>query len=252
MRIHGSRNSLGFCVTAATLVLTACTPLGPPIGPRASRVTMRMPIGESDVNLDSLRSQIDALPFSGAGHTRKRKMQGAPVGISVKIRPVGDSYMIDSASGPVTPTIVAWIENQNLASTTENPVFKPKNQAQYLVQVYREVANPEAKYQIIEVPSGLRGTVTVIKSGVLIPCRHAPKPHPDVDFRACDGVHEPFAAAPSRTPFTYAQMSTGSQSRRAVSYLRSFFINSLLVAEDPTWIACNAGCCTLNGTQSIY
>ena len=251
MTIHGSRTAPGFCITAATLVMTACTQLAPAPPLVRSSATLAIPIG-TEVNLDSVRAQIGSLPFSGAGYTRKRKMKDHPIGISIKIRPVGDSYLIDSASGPPTPTIVAWIENQNLGSTSENPEFKPKNQAQYLVQVYREVANPEAKYQIIEVPSGLRGTVTVIKSGILIPCHHPLPPHPDADFRSCDRVHEPYAAAPSRTPFAYAQMSTWGQSRRAVSYLRSFFVNSPPVVEDPTWIACNAGCCTLSGTQSLY
>jgi len=253
MTIHGGRNSLGFCIAAAALILTGCTPVAParPIGRPHSLATMTVPIG-ADVDLESLRAQIEALPFSGYGWTRKRKMLDHAVGVSVKIRPVGDSYLIDSASGPATPTIVAWIENQNLVSSAQNPEFKPKNQAQYLVQIYREAVNPEAKYQIIEVPSGLRGTVTVIKSGILLPCWHAPKPHPDADFRSCDGIHTPFGVASNPTPFSYAQMWTGGQSARAVSLLQSFFTSSFPVLEDPTWIACNAGCCTLSGTQSLY
>jgi hypothetical protein len=249
MKTHGGRNYCGFCVTAAALALTACTPVAPapPIGRPHSLATMTVPIG-ADVDLESLRAQIEALPFSGAGHTRGRKAQGQPIGISVKIRPVGDSYLIDSASGPLTPTIVAWIENQNFAYTTENPVFKPKNQAQYLVQVYREAPNPEAKYQIIEVPSGLRGTVSVIKSGVLIPCYHPPQPHPDADFRSCDGWHE-VAASLNRMPSGYAQMSMRGSFFREASYVQPNFTGKDAFVFDPTWIACNAGCCTLAGTN---
>ena len=243
MTIHGSRIFSPVCAVAvAGLVLAGCT--------KKVENTPDTATVQANFNGDSLRNQIQALPFSGPGHTRKRKMQGQPVGVRVKIRPVGDSWMIDSAVGPAIPTIVAWIENQSHDTTTENPVFKPKDEAQYLVQVYRDSVNPEAKYQIIEVPSDAHGTVSVIKSGVLIGCHHGPKPHPDADFKSCDGVHTPFGVAANPTPFSFANMS-GGPSLRVVSFVRSL-LSSVAVLEDPTWIPCNAGCCTLSGTQSIY
>lgn len=250
MKTHGGRNYVGCCaVAAAALVLTGCARQPYPLGRPRVAATMTIPIGQTDTNLDSLRAKIEELPFSGAGHTRGRKAQGQPIGISVKIRPIGDSYLIDSASGPLTPTIVAWIENQNLVLTTENPIFKPKYQAQYLVQIYREPANPEAKYQIIEVPSGLRGTVSVIKSGVLIPCNHYPQPpHPDADFKSCDGWHE-VAGPVSRMPSGYAQTSRRGSFFREASYRQPDFTRRDTFVFDPTWIACNAGCCTLAGTN---
>jgi outer membrane murein-binding lipoprotein Lpp len=248
MTIHGSRIFFPVCAVAvAGLVLAGCTK----IRENKADTATANGNGQANFNGDSLRNQIQALAFSGPGHTRKRKMQGQPVGVRVKIRPVGDSYMIDSAVGPATPTIVAWIENQSNDTTTENPVFKPKDEAQYLVRVYRDSVNPEAKYQIIEVPSDAHGTVSVIKSGVLIGCHHPLPSHPDADFKSCDSVHTPFGVAANRTPFGFAKMSSGGPSLRAVSFVRSL-MSSVVVLEDPTWIPCNAGCCTLSGTQSIY
>jgi hypothetical protein len=249
MTIHGGRNYIGFfAVAAAALVLACCARQPHTFGRPRVAATMTIPIGQSDTNLDSLRSEIEALPFSGAGHTRKRKAQGANLGISVTIRPVGDSRSIDSASGPATPTIVAWIQNQNLLMSTENPVFKPKNQAQYLVQIYRDPSTSESKYQIIEVPSSSRGTVSAIMTGVLVPCYHPAWPYPDADFKSCDGFHE-VAVSQSRTRSGYAQTSMRGSFFREASYQQPDFIGRDAFIFDPTWIACNAGCCTLAGTN---
>lgn len=253
MIIDGGRNCAVLCAVAASmLALTDCANISkPPLARPQIRATMAIPIGQADVNLDSLRTQIQALPFSGTGWTRTRKRQGAMAGVSVKIRPIGDSRSIDSASGPMSPTIVAWIQNQDLLYSAEHPAFKSKSQAQYLVQIYRDPTTSVAKYQIIEIPESSHGTVTVIMSDVLIQCHHDPKPAPDADFRSCTGAHEPsFAAAPNRTLLAYAHRSAGQRPGAALSYFPPVFLNGGLVIQDPTWIACNSGCCTLAGTET--
>ena len=202
-------------------------------------------------DLDSLRASI-TVSFVGEEHTRKRKIQGINFSANVKIHAVAHTGVVDSASGPMTPMVVAWIQNQNQLFRTEDPAFKKKNEAQYIVQIFRDPGNGTAQYEILEIPSSSSGTLTRIKTGPILQCTHdhdLPRPEPvvhDADFKDCDGYAEPY---PTLSP-------TGLLTQPLVTAtpLWSVAAHTILTrpgnafGEDPTWIDCNAGCCTLVGT----
>lgn len=224
------------CVLIALSTGLGCNP------PRVTSVSPGLAM-----NLDSVRK---GLVFAGPGWSRKRKIQGRELSAMVRIRPVAHDGTVDSARGPTSPMIVAWIQNQNALFDTEKPVFRKKGAAEYLVQIYRNSGDSTAHYQVLEIPSSNVGAPTVINTGPIVSCHHPPSAGHDADFKTCTApfYHEPYPAPASvdRLKSTLAVIS--ATMTWSVSDAGRALLPQSSRAEDPIWIDCNAGCCTLLGT----
>jgi hypothetical protein len=248
MRVRRGGVFRAACLVAVTSTGLACPwtyTVLPPVAPVAP---VRMVFVGTPTNLDSLRTSITA-SLVGEEHTRKRKIQGMNLSVNVKIRAVAHTGEIDSASGPLTPMVVAWIQNQNHLFRTEDPIFQKKQDAEYLVQVFRDPDNGTARYQILEIPSSSTGTVTQIKTGAIMRCNHIKREgvDHDADFKDCDGYAEPFPTL-GPTALMKQQMPLMTAAPTWSAFSKGFSRPGNAFGEDPTWVDCNAGCCTLVGT----
>lgn len=196
----------------------------------------------------ALLQELAALP-RGPKHPRRRKAKNCNCTNWVEIQSVGTTRDIDPTEGPMPARLVAYIENQDLTRTTEKPEFKPKSQAVYYVQVSRDESSSRAKWRLLEFPAAGGASIVAVDSGWVNGCGHSPATSDDADFQDCSGYHftdsTGFVASISlfRPGLLHATVLTRS-------VLSLFTIPKpsragMLRAEDPTWISCNAGCCTL-------
>jgi hypothetical protein len=196
----------------------------------------------------ALLEELAALP-RGPKHERRRKGLNCNCANWVTIQSVGETRDINPADGPMPARLVAYIENQDLTRTTEKPRFKPKSQAIYYVQVSRDDPSSRAKWRLLEFPAAGGGSILAVDSGWVNGCGHAPADSADADFKDCSGHHftDSTGLVASVSSFRPGLLHATVLSR---SVLSLFTIPkpsraAMAIAEDPTWISCNAGCCTL-------
>jgi hypothetical protein len=196
----------------------------------------------------ALLEQLAALP-RGPKHERRRKGENCKCANWVTIQSVGETRDIDPNDGPMPARLVAYIENQDPARTTEKPRFKPKTQAVYYVQVSRDAPSSRAKWRLLEFPAAGGGLIVAVDSGWVNGCGHAPADSADADFQDCSGYHftDSTGLVASGSSFRPGLLRATVLGRSVLSGFtnRNESRSAALLAEDPTWISCNAGCCTL-------
>lgn len=196
----------------------------------------------------ALLEQLAALP-RGPKHERRRKGKNCNCANWVTIQSVGETEDIKPNDGPDPARLVAYIENQDLSRTTEKPQFKPKTQAVYYVQVSRDAPTSRAKWRLLEFPAAGGGLILAVDSGWVNGCGHPPYVAPDADFKACDGQHltDSTGMVASGSSFRPGMLRATVLTRNVFSGFTSREApwRAMLLGEDPTWISCNAGCCTL-------
>jgi hypothetical protein len=213
--------------TAADTTDTAASPIG-----SAATVTS---------TLDSLEGIFATL---AGGRTRKRKVEGCDCGVDVNIKPVGNVHLINPANGPERPQYVARIYNTDRNQTTEYPRFKPGKDFVYYVEIYRRT-DGRAGWRLLEMTHPPQPVVTAVDSGRLVGCSHDPNTTPDADFRGCNGANPLYTdSSQDRLKVQTSSLTANPIYSRLVSTSRAFLVRA--GREDPTWISCTEGCCTLN------
>ena len=241
LRLSAKVQRLSFALASVAIVpLVACNNenLARPGLPAAVTIVL----GDSATDLNALRAQI-AVFDTGQTHIRKRKVEGCECGANVAIQSVGVTLDIKPDSGPAVPRLVAHIVNRDSANRpTEKPRFRPMSEAQYYVQVYRDAFTHAAKWRMLEVPTAAHGLVAVTDSGSVHGCGHAAAATSDADFRDCDGWHPHYTARATGAKF--ASLTETTSLTGVMAFVRSMF-RPAAGTEDPTWISCSLGCCTL-------
>lgn len=234
---------------AVAFMSVGCKSKEPSQGAAASGAPAEFTVPAGGQATPALLEELAALP-RGPKHERRRKGENCKCANWVTIQSVGETRDIDPADGPVPARLVAYIENQDPVRTTEKPRFKPKTQAVYYVQVSRDVPSSRAKWRLLEFPAAGGGPILAVDSGWVNGCTgHPVATEADADFKACDGQHltDSTGMVASGSSFRPGMLRATVLTRNVFSGFtsRNAPWSAALLGEDPTWISCNAGCCTL-------
>lgn len=226
--ISTSRARTVAALTVAALGFSACIspPLPPPI--------IHVPPGPLVFSADSLHAAWSALPLDSV-HTYKRAAIGCcnrKVWVSISGYANNDS--VDVNNPPHTPRPVARVTNWG-AYETEMYHFKPHYDA--YIYVVADSSN-KAVWGVVQFPPVMGSAV--VTAGYTVhacPPPHAPNPG-RADFKTCNGAHNPWA---SRS----GVLTLASRSSDWIGWLLKKLEPP---PEDPAWISCTHGCCTMAET----
>lgn len=223
-------------VIASVALAIGCQPSHQPNV--AARPTFNVQIGTT-IDLNAYRASIPGPPESG--HARSRLGQGCGnCWTNVKISAYNWAKNWGAAnfpanSGDMYP--IGHIVNMGPV-TTDMYGLKTNAHAEYDIYITNDAG--AAAWQIIEVPNAATGMLTVRAKGKLHSCGHRPKPKSEADFRACD------YGASARGPI---RLAGESGFEHLLARLLSNSAKPPQVLEDPGWISCTEGCCTLTNAS---
>lgn len=237
MRTQSGSLFLGLAAGAIAIVGTGCAPVVSSSSAPPAPAQWNLPLNTT-IDLNAYRASLT--PSRGPGHTRSRLGHNcgncwADVtiqayswtkswGVSHFPANVGDSYPIGHLSNAD-------------AVTTEMYSLKPNTIAEYDIYIFNDGGVPS--WKIVEVPVGRTGQITEVTRGKYRECTgHGPKPSSDADFRNCD--YEKIAAvqAPVR-------LANAKGIDALVERVMSRFSKFPPADEDPGWLTCTEGCCTM-------
>lgn len=208
----------------AVLMLAGCTPMAP------SYVVM--PAGGAMTNADSVRAAWGAIPVGASKTFMRRGKDCGGCLVPVDISPVSGEESFDPSNPPTAPRAVAHVVNHG-AVATEMYGFQP-NADDYFVVAKDSLGN--AMWSIVNIPNPTHGVVTIFKGRGVQGCHHPKAKKAAAAFQTCDGVQHT-----SQRP-SMVQLAARGMDWLVASVLR-------LRAEDPAWVACGDGCCTLDAAS---
>jgi hypothetical protein len=218
-----------------TVLFSACAPSHPPAV--AAAPTFHVQIGTT-IDLNAYRA---SLPAPGQnGHTRSRLGEGCGnCWTTVSISAYSWAKNYGAANFPANPGDmypIGHIVNSGPV-TTDMYSLKTNAYAEYDIYITNDAG--AAAWQIIEVPNAATGQLSIRSKGKLHSCGHSAKPKSEADFRNCD-----------YGPQTKGEIRLAGESglEELVARLLSRRGPAFMVGEDPGWISCTEGCCTLSAT----
>lgn len=220
-------------IILSAVMAGSCTSSPPPPPPQPTfSVHFNTPI-----DLVQYRASFPAANPSGA-HTRSRLSTECPnCWTNVRIEAYASAKNWGAENFPNTPGGVYPIGTiTNLGNfPTVMYSLKPSTEADYRILITNENGVPG--WAIVESSKiALFGAVTVKAKGKLKGCHHAKKPKSEADFRNCD------YEGSARSPMNLASTSGLDIIARFMSNERK----KSMTLEDPGWISCTEGCCTLS------
>lgn len=222
------------------LVWMGCAPNPAPVDQApAVQYGFVMPPPGTLTDLNAYRSRRPPVPAKSE-RTRSRLAKNcANCWTDVTIRPYdkSDLYGPHDNKPPVTSWVpVAHIVNAGPSNTVRYDL-EANTSADYDVYLANEAG--VVLYKIVRVPVGASGELTVVESGLYLACGHEKKPKAEADFRSCkyDGVRITEGPALLRLASADSRGGIGS-GLFDLKFPRA-------AAEDPGWLACTSGCCTM-------
>lgn len=191
---------------------------------------------DSAIDLTAYRASLPTFP-NGNGHTRSRLGKGCGncwTDVTIIASDTARHFGPGSPPSAGDSIPVAFIRN---IGTTETVMYsiKPSTQADYVVYVINSSGN--AKWILVEVPTGTTGQLKIKHRGELHGCGHPMVRRSEADFRDCDYN---ITRTDSDAKLLFASRSSWQ------GPLANFMAKtSLIVTEDPGWISCSDGCCTM-------
>lgn len=222
--MDGSFSSMRAIVgVAAAMSLAACLP------GRPTYVTL--PAGMAMNNADSLRTAWGALPLGVSKQFMRRGKDCNGCMVPIEISAVAGEQTFDPSNPPTAPQAVARVVNRG-GVETEMYGFKP-NADEYFVVANDGTGQPV--WSIVNIPRAAHGVATVRKGYKVKGCGHPRATNADAAFQTCKGKTHSFK------PASLTQLAARGTDWIVAGILR-------LYEEDPAWVACTDGCCTLNAT----
>ena len=234
---------LVFAGSVAAL-MSGCQPMSNPAPLTAH--SFALPNTTTATDLVAYRAQLATFTRVG-GHSRVRLAASgscpSPCGTVVTIeaydwtKDVPPNGLSQGMSVPV-----AHITN-NGPYTTEMYSLKTSDIAEYEVYATSNSSNPGiTDFTIEEVPATRFGIIKTHVKGSYNSCHHNPAQASEADFRPCDLPH----ASLTRSILNLASSENWEAlvARAMTGFITSFHN----VTEDPGWLSCTAGCCTLNAS----
>lgn len=191
-----------------------------------------LPASNSVVDLEAYRQSFNRWEKRG-GNTRTRSAGSGTTDVTI------EAYPWAHASGPkhVPPAgralLVGHLVNHGTLTTTMYSL-KPGSVAEYFL--FATNVNGEAGWEMREVSNEASGTMPVRARGMYVGCGHPPAKSSEADFKSCANAamkHDLKLA--SSMGFVGIIQEWMSSNARKSAFL-----------DDPAWISCDAGCCTLN------
>ena len=215
-------------VFALLLVAAGCTP---PI----KTAYVVLPAGGAMGNADSVRTAWNSLSLGASKQFMRRGLNCNGCMVPVDIAPVEGEETFDPSDPPAAPRAVAHVVNKG-AVATEMYGLQPDADDYFVVA--RDSLG-KAMWSIVSIPKQAHGTVTVFKGRGVQGCHHKKADKPAAAFQTCDGAqHASEGGRPS-----LMQLAS-----RGVDWLIGTVLR--INAEDPAWIACTDGCCTMDTSAS--
>ncbi len=202
---------------------------------QAPQASFSLPGSTEDVDLAAYRQSFNKWPRVG-GHRRTRNAGSTTTEVTIS------AYPWAHASGPrhVPPAgrslLVGHLVN-NGDETTTMYSLKPGSEAEYFLFITN--VNGEAGWEMREVSNEASGPMPVRASGMYVSCNHGPAKSSEADFKSCAGAASASATSELRLASSFGFVGMIQEWFASRSTKTAFF-------DDPAWISCDAGCCTLS------
>lgn len=188
-------------------------------------------------DLNAYRAALPAFPKAN-GHTRSRLAKGCDnCWTDVTIIAADTARFFGPGHPPAQGDSVPVVFITNIGSReTVMYDLKPSSVANYVVYVINE--SGDIKWILAEVPSSATGSLQVRMKGGMHGCTHSKRPKSEADFRDCDY---------DLTLKGELRLAAESGVEGIIARFRN--TTAMMVGEDPGWVACTDGCCTLQQQQ---
>lgn len=215
-------------VIALVLFATGCQP-------HAKTAYVVLPAGGAMSNADSVRAAWGSLAVGASKQFMRRGLNCNGCMVPVDIAPVEGEETFDPSNPPIAPRAVAHVVNKG-SVPTEMYDFQPDADDYFVVA--RDSLG-KAMWSIVNIPKQAHGSVTVFKGRGVEGCHHKKADKAAAAFQTCAGAQH---ASQEREP-SLMQLAS-----RGLDWLVSTILR--INGEDPAWIACSDGCCTMDTSAS--
>lgn len=183
---------------------------------------------------------VMAKPGIIRSHTVTRAATGGGT-VAVTITATPMVIKINPAAPPTSEVLIARMTNRGPAPDAR---FGMKEKSRATYQIYAlprlDDRHHATMWKLVEVDH-VSGTRTTVKEGWINDCRHGAKPlTPDADFYTC--IHHPTR---KQTPVIHRGAMATDFLTRVWRSLRAPADTTERGPNDPPWISCSTGCCTL-------
>lgn len=188
-----------------------------------------LPAPDATVDLDGYRNAFNKWNRTG-GHTRARNAGSETVDVTIEAYPWAHSQGPRHVPEAGDAVLVGRLVNMGSATTD---MYSLTPGAEYYL--FATNVNGATGWEMREVGSGSSGTMPIRASGLYNSCGHSPASKSEADFKDCT-----MAAA------SHHDLRLASSSGFA-ALIESWLAAKPKLRDDPAWISCDGGCCTLTG-----